>query len=152
MLLTIPPPPHSSTVFLYCWTCYHPQYNWTTTHWMLSNNQSLNKYLDSNNLYFFSFIFSNSGHFGRSTVWKSIILKGTTHKKSFGRWCGWTFPMFHLYVQFLSTMVVWDLNNQFNIFVPILCQDQDFQHCHSTLFLCTVVWDERLLFVLLNTL
>ena len=109
-------------------TCYHPEYNWNTTHWMLSNNQSLNKYLDSNNLYFLSFIFSNSGHFGRSTGWRSIILKQTAHKKkSFGRWYGWTFPMFHFYVKFLSTMVGWDLNNWFNIFVPILSQDQDFQ-------------------------
>ena len=84
--------PHSYTVFLYCWPCYHPEYSWNTTHWMLSNNQSLNKYLDSNNLYFLSFIFSNSGHFGRSTGWRSIILKETAHKKKLWKMVRLDFP------------------------------------------------------------
>ena len=77
---------------LYCWPCYHPEYSWNTTNWMLSNNQSLNKYLDSNNLYFLNIIFSNSGHFGRSTGWGSIILKQTAHEKKLWKMVRLDFP------------------------------------------------------------
>lgn len=27
-------------VFIYCWTCSHPKYNWNTIHWTAGNKQS----------------------------------------------------------------------------------------------------------------